>query len=101
MIVVIDTSVWISALQFGRAQTNPSRAVERGLRSDDLATCAEINAEILRVLVEKFNWSAADARRIVAEYFRKAIHVTISGNLRVCRDPNDDMILECTLLSAA
>jgi len=101
MIVVIDTSVWISALQFGHAGSTPLQAVERALRRDTLATAPEINAEIRKVLVVKFLWSSDHARRIVAAYFKKAIHIEISGALRVWRDPNDDMVLECAMLAGA
>jgi len=29
------------------------------------------------------------------------LRVELSGNLRACRDPNDDMILECAVVSGA
>ena len=101
MIVVIDSSVWISALQFGGEHTKPVRAVEIALRWHTLATSQEIEAETRRILTEKFQWSYGDAERLVTAYLQNAIHVTLSGSIRVCRDPNDDMVLECAVLSGA
>lgn len=101
MIVVIDANVWVSALQFGGKHTAPIRAVEKTLRRDTLATSQEINAEIRRILVDKFQWSPGKTERLINSYFKRAIYVTITGSIRVCRDPNDDMILECAVLAGA
>jgi putative PIN family toxin of toxin-antitoxin system len=101
VIVVIDTSVWISALQFGSRHTAPVRAVELAMRLDTLATSPQINDEIRRILRQKFQWSADDTERLVTAYFKKAIHIDLSGDLHVCRDPNDDMVLECAVLAGA
>jgi putative PIN family toxin of toxin-antitoxin system len=101
VIVVIDSSVWISALQFGTNPTPPVRAVEHALRRDSLATSIEIEAEIKRILVAKFNWAPAKANTILARYLKRAIRVELHGSVHVCRDPNDDMILECAVLSGA
>lgn len=101
MIVVIDANVWVSALQFGGKHTTPIRAVEKALRRDTLATSQEINAEIRRILADKFQWSPGEAERLINSYFKKSLYVTISGFIRVCRDPNDDMVLECAVLAGA
>ena len=101
MIVVVDTNVWVSALAFGRFPTNPRRAIERALRRDTLASCAEIEAEIRRVLIEKFAWHDKDAERILGAYFTRAFHVSLRHSVHVCRDPSDDMVLECAVLAKA
>jgi uncharacterized protein len=101
VIVVIDASVWISALQFGGEHSTPVRAVESALRWHTLATSQEIEAETRRILVEKFQWSSDEAERLLVAYLKRAIHVTLSGAIRVCRDPNDDMVLECAVASGA
>ena len=54
MIVVLDTNVWISALQFAKHRGTPTRALEKAMSEDVIASCQEIEAEILRVLTEKF-----------------------------------------------
>jgi putative PIN family toxin of toxin-antitoxin system len=101
VIVVIDTNVWVSALQFGGRYTAPIRSIEKVLRWHTLATSLEINAEIRRILMEKFQWSSDDAQRLIAAYLKRAIHVTLSGATHVCRDPKDDMVLECAVVSGA
>jgi putative PIN family toxin of toxin-antitoxin system len=52
-------------------------------------------------LAEKFLWSSGETERLITAYFKRAIYVTISGFIRVCRDPNDDMVLECAVLAGA
>jgi predicted nucleic acid-binding protein len=53
VIVVIDTNVWISALQFAKRRGTPTLALEKAMSEDVIATCDEIDAEIVRVLTEK------------------------------------------------
>ena len=101
MIIVIDTNIWVSALQYGGKGTTPIRAVEKALRKETLATAPEINAEIQRILVEKFQWSFGEAERLINSYFKRAIYVTTTSSIHVCRDPNDNMILECALVAGA
>jgi predicted nucleic acid-binding protein len=62
VIVVLDTNVWISGLQFARQHGIPTRALEKAMREDFIATCNEINSEIFRVLTQKFSWEPARAR---------------------------------------
>ncbi|MGB8538654.1 MAG: hypothetical protein WCD57_19680 [Acidobacteriaceae bacterium] len=56
MIVVIDTNVWISALQFAKGRGTPTLALEKAMSEDVIATWDEIDVEIVRVLTEKFSW---------------------------------------------
>jgi hypothetical protein len=49
VIVVLDTNVWISALQFAKRRGTPTRALEKAMSEDVIASCREIEAEILRV----------------------------------------------------
>lgn len=55
MIVVLDTNVWISALQFAKYRGTPTRAIEKAMSEDVIASCPEIEAEIQRVLTQNFN----------------------------------------------
>ena len=45
MIVVLDTNVWISALQFAKGRGAPLRALEKAMVEDVIASCSEIEAE--------------------------------------------------------
>jgi predicted nucleic acid-binding protein len=50
LIVVIDTNVWVSGLQFATQFGTPIRAIEKAMRQDVIAICAEIEEEIRRIL---------------------------------------------------
>jgi hypothetical protein len=51
VIVVVDSGIWISAIEFGGT---PAVALERLFLIDDLAICSDIEDEVLRVLHDKF-----------------------------------------------
>ena len=101
MIVVIDTNVWISALQFAKHRGTPTRALEKAIREDVIATCNEIDAEIVRVLTEKFSWEQRWATSALHVILARGIRVQIRGTVKECRDPGDDMFLECAALAKA
>ena len=101
MIVVIDTNVWISALQFAKHRGTPALALERAMSEDVIATCDEIDAEIVRVLTEKFCWEQHRATSALQMILARGIRVKIRGAVRVCSDPDDDMFLECAALAKA
>lgn len=101
MIVVIDTNVWVSGLQFARQRGTPTLALERAMSEDVIATCDEINAEIFRVLTEKFAWEPRRVADALAAVMARMVHVKIRGKVKVCRDPNDNMFLECAALADA
>ena len=101
MIVVLDTNVWISALQFARHRGTPTRALEKAMSEDVIASCIEIETEILRVLVEKFSWEWDRAHAALDMVLARAIHVQLHGTVEVCRDPQDNMFLECAMRAKA
>ena len=99
MIVVIDTNVWISALQFAKHRGTPTLALEQAISEDVIATCDEIDGEIVRVLTEKFSWEQHRATSALQAILARCIRVKIRGTVKVCRDPRDDMFLECAALN--
>ena len=101
MIVVIDTNVWISALQFAKRRGTPTLALEQAMSEDVIATCDEIDAEIVRVLTEKFSWEQHRATSALQAILARGIRVKIRGTVKICRDPGDDMIRECAALAKA
>ncbi len=101
MIVVVDTGIWVSALQFAQQRGTPRLAIEKAAREHTIAICHAIEEEVLRVLPTKFRWSPVDVSAAMNAVFPFPLRVEISGNLRVCRDPNDDMVLECAVVSGA
>ena len=72
MIVVIDTNVWISALQFAKRRGTPTLALEKAMSEDVIATCDEIDAEIVRVLTESSPGSNPGQHRRCKRFWRAA-----------------------------
>ncbi len=101
MIVVIATNVWISALHFGPSTGRPAQVVELVLRYHRIATSTEIINEIRGTLIERFLWQPEVTDQTLEGYFAGAITVPLRGTIHVCRDPNDDMLLECALTAGA
>jgi putative PIN family toxin of toxin-antitoxin system len=101
LIVVLDTNVWISALQFGRPDSIPLRALQRALREDVMATSPELREEIHRVLTEKFFWAEDRAASLLERFLARAINIQLTHTTKVCRDPKDNMFLECAALAKA
>ena len=101
MLVVFDTNVWVSAMHFNRRQSAPVRALERARVRDTFAVCPEIEEEVSRILVERFHWQAEAVRFRLNYLLLRAVRVEIRGSVQVCRDPNDDMVLECAVAAEA
>lgn len=101
MIVVLDTNVWISALQFAKHRGTPTRALEKAVIEDVIASCGEIETEIRRVLIEKFSWESARAHAALEGLLARAINVQLRGTVKECRDAKDDMFLECAMRARA
>lgn len=92
MIVVLDTNVWISALEFGGV---PDAAVYKALTRDRLAISHFIHFEIRRVLTGKFGRDPVELQMQLDELLLDALWVKVTGKIQnVCRDPKDDAILE-------
>jgi len=92
VIVVLDTNVWVSALEFGGT---PDRAVPRALTQDRLAISDFIRAEIASVLTGKFGRDPVELETELDELLIEARWVEVTGEVRgICRDPKDDAILE-------
>lgn len=99
MIIVVDSGIWISAIEFGGT---PAAALEQVFQADDLAICAEIENEVLRVLHDKFGRNPQTIRERLRPFLREAVRVEITGKIvGVCRDPNDDCIVECAVKAGA
>lgn len=80
----------------------PYEAVLKASGEDHVAVCGQMRLEIVRVLTRKFRW---EEHRVLADLdflWQDAIQVTTIGRTTgVCRDPNDEFILECAELAGA
>jgi putative PIN family toxin of toxin-antitoxin system len=99
LIVVVDSGVWISALQF---EGTPLLVIERILGRHILAFCDPIALEIRTGLTGKFGWTHEEVDEAFRFYFSRAIEAEVLGDVHgICRDPKDDMVLECAARSHA
>ena len=99
MICVIDSSVWVSGFQFNGV---PLQALDYAFRAHRIAVCNPILHEIHTTLTEKFNWSHSRIEGVLSEYLTEALHIAIHSQLfGICRDPKDDVILECAIVASA
>jgi putative PIN family toxin of toxin-antitoxin system len=97
--VVLDSSIWISALKFGGI---PRQAAIKAVSQDQLVVCRYIELEVTNALEGKFGWTATEIERAFAAYWPSATWVSTTGAISgVCRDPADDAILECAVLANA
>jgi len=101
LIVVIDTHVWVSALLFSRPGSIPVRALQRAVREDVIATSPELREEIHRILTEKFLWSQNRASVLLDRFLARSFTVQLTHTTAICRDPKDNMFLECAALAKA
>ncbi len=100
---VIDTNIWVSAL------LNPSgypallrSAFEQGLFT--VVISEPILEEIADVLArprirKKYGVTDTDIRDLLLLIDERAEHVLVSGEVSVCRDKDDDLILETAVKS--
>jgi putative PIN family toxin of toxin-antitoxin system len=99
---VFDTNVLISALLF--EQSTPARAFFAALRSGEVLLSPPLADEINRTLhAEKFDRYLAPEQRedFLIALVRSAVLVETTERITVCRDPNDNMILEAAVSAAA
>ncbi len=99
MIVVLDSNVWVSALEFGGA---PGLALTQALTIDQLAISDFIEHEVARVLTRKFHREPGALQAVLDEILRWTYRVEIQHAVSgVCRDPNDDPIRETAVAAQA
>ncbi len=102
IVVLVDTNVWVSAF------INPYGAPARVRRRfADNAFQAILSVALLNEIAEvlerprirqKYQLDEAEVRDFLRLLAEKGRRVTTSGNLHVCRDPDDDIILETAVL---
>lgn len=100
MRVTLDTNIYVSALHFGG---KPMQLLEMGLEGElDIAISQPILDETLRVLREKFGWSADDLRDAEAAISAATYRVAPTETLDVVEaDATDNRIVECAVASSS
>lgn len=105
MRAVVDTKVWVSAV------LNPAGspgAVRTALRQGrfTLVSSEPLLAELVRVLArprfaERYRITPADVGTLVALLRERAEIVAVGGALRLCRYPDDDLVIETAVTGGA
>lgn len=100
MRVVIDSNVWISALVFGG---QPRRVLELcASYGHDIVLSPEIITETRRVVAAKFVDFAIELEALLAVLALRTRMTTLGAvRVGVCRDPDDNRVLETALLGQA
>lgn len=101
---VIDHNVWVSGLISQRgASYQIFEAFAQG--RFQFVTCLELLDELAEVLcsprLAKYGITLADAREFRALLLDGAALVSVSRPSRVCRDPDDDLLIETALIGRA
>jgi len=73
LIVVLDTNIWVSALQFGKNYGPPARTLEKAMQRDTIAISDEMEAEVFHTLVQKFKWPPQKAREAIEIVLKRSI----------------------------
>ena len=98
--VVVDTNVYISALNFGGV---PDKVLEFARRGQiELFISTPIVEEIASVLIRKFHWPPNRTREAIAIIRQFAQGMEPKKKLSVIRaDESDNRVLECDLAAKA
>lgn len=105
VVVVIDTNVWVSA--FLNPEGFPARLIQAGKTggfsiASSLPQLDELQEVLLRPRIMKIRHSTElEVEAYIAGIAAVVQLVPISGDLRLCRDPDDDMILETAIRAHA
>lgn len=105
IVAVVDTNVWISA--FLNPEGFPARLIRAGragnfLIVSSLPLLQELQEVLLRPRIMKIRQSTEmDVEAFTASIGAIVRLVSVSGELRLCRDPDDDLILETAIQGQA
>ena len=96
--IVVDTNVFVSALNFAGW---PLRALRQAEESFEICTSADLIAELERVLLTKFNWQQKEMDRFLEPLLATTCLVKPTVVITACRDPDDNRVLECAIAAGA
>ena len=99
--VVFDTNIFISAVLSPTGKPFQCTALaKRGIIQS--ITCREILAEFKEKLIFKFQYETLRAEYLIEEITGYSELIEINNNLKIINeDPDDDMVMECAILSEA
>ncbi|HEY7221018.1 MAG TPA: putative toxin-antitoxin system toxin component, PIN family [Candidatus Binatia bacterium] len=102
LVALLDTNVWVSAFL---KPTGPPGEIVAAWAHDEFSVITSFSqlGEIVDVLmrprlVRRFRYSNRDAESFVRLIGARATVVQVSGDLKICRDPDDDEILQAAIV---
>jgi len=105
VVVLVDTNVWISA--FINPHGFPAKVKDAWLAGEfDVVVSMPLLEELVDVLhrpriKDKYGFTDDETEEYLRLIAEQAISVKASGDFKVCRDPDDDLILETALVGKA
>ena len=102
LVALLDTNIWVSA--FLKPTGPPGQVITRWRRDDfSVVTSLSQLAEIAEVLSRprltlRFKYPPEEVETFVRLIAARASVIQISGDLKICRDPDDNEILEAAIL---
>ncbi len=105
IVALVDTNVWVSALINPNGYPARLKDAWLGGRFQIVVSVALLD-ELTDVLArprirDKYRLKFEDIEEFLQLIAKKSINVTTTGNLHLCRDPDDDLMLETALLGGA
>lgn len=104
-VVLLDTNIWVSA--FINPHGFPARLKDAWIAGQfDVVVSIPLLGEIADVLTRpriqvKYGLSTEEIEQFLSLLQERAIHATPTGELHLCRDLDDDLILETAVLGGA
>ncbi|MBI4605991.1 MAG: putative toxin-antitoxin system toxin component, PIN family [Planctomycetes bacterium] len=105
VVVLVDTNVWVSAFLNPRGSPARIRKAWYAGRFDAVMS-APLLEELADVLarpriVRKYGLSTKEIEQFIRLLGQGGIPVPVTGSLRECRDPDDDVVLETAVAGKA
>lgn len=97
--VVFDSNIYISAFLFGGKPLRAVQLAEQGAFL--LLISTHVQAEVEAALAEKFRYSPAMIRKSCDRVWKLAERIAPAIRVDLCRDEDDNRILECAIAGAA
>ena len=96
--IVVDSNVWISALIFGG---NSRKVFEQSISSNSLICVSEeLLNETRRIVLRKFKSFQPDLESFILALESRIYKVNLGSIfIDICRDPNDNFIIETAVIS--
>jgi putative PIN family toxin of toxin-antitoxin system len=100
-VVLLDTNIWVSTLINPRGF--PGRIISAWLdRQFTVVVSMPLLEELADVLTRpriqaKYHLTSADVDELLQLIDERAVHIHVIGKYNICRDPDDDLVLETAI----